>query len=264
MEWGEKVELIDYIFVKDRYLIEKILHNIYHNYLCKDLIVTNFSHNFEYYIFNDEIINNVVKTLKSLNMNNNEFINKSIILQTNIPINIKRDILTPKEYFKMREQLNPVYKVMCDVLLFTGMKIGEFWEFINCPEWYDAQRRCINISPKKRNRHYIPRTISLNENGCNAVQTILTLNLKQISRVAMNEAITRAAIKCGIEKNGIYPKMFRKMLVSWLFAAYPNKQLEICILYGGKVDILIKNYLGIGFAQEDVEDMRKFLKGWNE
>lgn len=175
-------------------------------------------------------------------------------------------ILTPKVYLLLREQLNPNYKTICDALLHTGMRVEEFWEFIKHPEWYKPSRRCIDL-PKTaiRKRSLIKeRSVILTSNGCEVIENVLKLNLKKVSRVAMNEAISRAAIKADIGDEYICPKMFRKTLISWLVKCYPDKQLWIAASSGHTLETLLKHYLGIGFAAEDVDDMRKFLKGWNE
>lgn len=175
-------------------------------------------------------------------------------------------ILIPKEYQKFRTELNAIYKVIADVLLQTGMRVEEFWEFLEHPGWYRAARRCIDLpkgSIKKVKALHTERTVLLTLEGCDAVETLLALKPDHVTRTSMRDAFRRAAGKSiGVE--GISPKMFRKSLISWLVAVYPEKHLYIAASAGHSQEIMRVHYLGIAFERGDIEDMRLFLKGWGE
>lgn len=185
---------------------------------------------------------------------------------------VKEDtrVLTPKEYSKLKEKLSADYICICDVLLHTGMRISEFKRFANHPEWYDAHRRCIELTTeaiKKKKTVYKTRQINLTKEGCDAVkhfQKMVKDNLKIPSRQAMLGTLSRAAVDAEIPEGdkGVCPKMFRKTLVSWLMKSSPERMFEIAANMGHTLEVMQTNYTNLSFAREDLDDIRKFLKGW--
>ena len=176
-------------------------------------------------------------------------------------------ILRPAEYAQLREHLNPVHQVLCDVSLNTGMRGAEIWAFVKHPEWYRASRRCIEMpigSIKKVRCLHKERTIHLTPTGCKAVEMLIGLKLKTpIERSNFHVSLRLGASKC-IGTAGITPKMFRKTLVSWLIKCMPEKALEISASMGHNLETMRVHYLGIAFERKDVEEMREYLKGWGE
>jgi integrase len=187
---------------------------------------------------------------------------------------VKNDtrILTPKEYATLKEHLSSDYNCICDVLLHTGMRMPEFIKFSQHPEWYDAHRRCIELPTKailKKKTVYKTRQINLTLAGCDAVrhfQNSMKNNLKIPSRQSMLGVLCRAAIEAELPDGdkGICPKMFRKMLVSYLMKCYPEKIFEIAANMGHTLEVMRVNYTNMSFAREDTGDIRTFLKGWGE
>jgi integrase len=175
-------------------------------------------------------------------------------------------ILVPKEYAKFREQLNPVYQNIADVLLYTGMRVEEFWAFCDHPTWYKASRHCISLpkgSIKKVKCLNKERDITLNEMGCKVIETMQALEYKKVTRHAMNQAFKLAASKSiGVE--GIAPKMFRKTCISWLVKIYPSLHLNIAASSGHSLEVMRQHYLSTSFAKEDVDDMKVWFQGWGE
>jgi integrase len=179
-------------------------------------------------------------------------------------------ILTPKEYEKLKEKLNPEYIAICDVLLHTGMRMPELRRFMDHYDWYDPRRRCIELSTeaiRKKKTVYKTRQINLTIGGCKAVEHLHKLykdNLNIPSRQAMIGTLSRAAIEANIPEldKGICPKMFRKMLVSYLMKCYPDRMFEIAANMGHTLEVMRTNYTNLSFVGEDIDDMKKFLKGW--
>ena len=179
----------------------------------------------------------------------------------------KTRILKPSEYAQIREQLNPIHQVICDVLLNTGMRGEELWAFVRHPEWYRASRRCVELplgSIKKIRCLHKERTVCLTQSGCECVEILFKLKLKTpIARSNFHTALRLAASR-SIGEEGITPKMFRKTLVSWLIKTTPEKAFEISASMGHDLNTMRQHYVGIAFERKDVEDMRVFLKGWGE
>ena len=176
-------------------------------------------------------------------------------------------ILTPREYVRLRSELDHKYKTICDVLLNTGMRIEEFWEFVRHQDWYDVKRRCIDIpghAVKKAKTVYDARTVPLTLSGCNAVEKLFRVNPQRITRQSMIKVLKLAAINAKLPEGdkGIMPKAFRKYLISWNMKSNPEKMFEIAGASGHTLDVMQRHYASLSFQQEDIDDMRKFLKGW--
>jgi integrase len=181
----------------------------------------------------------------------------------------KGRILTPREYQAFRSCLNPTYQVISDVLFHTGLRIVEFWAFVEHPEWYHASVRVIDLpeegSTKKKKAEYVQRTIRLTLEGCKAVELLNGLHPRKMTRVAMGDAFKRAAIKANLGTKGITPKCLRKSLVSLLMEVRKDlniDSLDIGASMGHDLETLRVHYLGVGFSKEDHDDIVEFLKGW--
>jgi len=187
---------------------------------------------------------------------------------------VKQDtrVLTPNEYYKLKERLSPHYICICDVLLHTGMRMPELIKFSLHPEWYDVRRRCIELPTaaiRKKKTVYKTRQINLTLDGCIAVDHFFKMlkdNMQIPSRQAMLGVLCRAAVEANLPEGdkGICPKMFRKTLVSWLMKAMPERMFEIAANMGHTLVVMQTNYTNLSFAREDLDAIRKFLKGWGE
>lgn len=180
-------------------------------------------------------------------------------------------ILTPSEYLLLRNALDPNigYHLVIDVLLHTGLRIVEFWWLVDHHSAYHSSSRVVDLpkegSAKKAKCTISERTIRLTEDGCKALDALFACGVQFRERDAMGKALKRAAIKSGLGEKGIMPKMFRKMLASWLVECRSElgiDSLDITANMGHTEETLRKHYLGLGFEKRDHEDMVTFLKGW--
>lgn len=184
-------------------------------------------------------------------------------------------ILFPADYQKLRECMPRYYQLICDANLLSGMRPVELSRF--SPEWYRASRRVIQLPDDaclKARAKYKSRSITLSLAGCDAFDKLVTEKIRykkkdvfayQIipKRVAFRDALLRYATLAGIGTDGINPKMFRKTLVSWLIACYPEKQAYIQASMGHDGDTIVNNYLGVGFTREQMDQMRNtYLNNW--
>jgi integrase len=168
------------------------------------------------------------------------------------------------------------YQIICDAALLSGLRPDcELQRFD--PAWYSGSRRrislpdgaCLKDMCKFKNRQVI-----LSLAGCDAmdklVKTTVKFKRKDVpvlsrlpKRVAFRDALIRYAKSAGIGTEGITPKMFRKTLVSWLVACYPDKSLYIQASMGHDADTIVENYLGIGFTKDEIELIKtKYLNEW--
>lgn len=185
---------------------------------------------------------------------------------------VKNDtcVLIPRECSKMFDLMTPVYRAICEALLYSHMRIEELRWFIAHPEVYKPSRRCISLSKEaigKKRTLFKERDVVLSIKGCHVIEHLISLKLKErdmMSRQAMNVYLDKTAVAAGLGKEHICPKMFRKSMISWLVAVYPEKHVWINSSAGHTADVQLKHYLGIAFERRDLEDMRDVLKGWGE
>jgi integrase len=202
-------------------------------------------------------------------------------------------ILTPTEYESLRSAMEiPYYPIICDALLLSGMRPIEFKRFE--PEWYKASRRIVKLPDGaclKQKCEFVGRSIMLSLPGCDAFDRLIStkymfkgklvpvLDMRP-QKVSFNDTLKRYAIKANLPEAtiirrdgttytgpdaGITVKGFRKTLVSWLVACFPEKAMYIRSSMGHTEETIIDNYLGLGFTTEEIATMKsKYLYGWGE
>lgn len=99
-------------------------------------------------------------------------------------------ILSPDEYERLRAELNPTHRLVFDGLLFTGMRVEEFWAFCENPHWFQPDRQYIHLSKaaiKKVKTRYKERSVMLSNIGNRAIRDLVSAiqdgRIKRISRM---------------------------------------------------------------------------------
>lgn len=180
-------------------------------------------------------------------------------------------ILAPAQYLKLTSHLNEAYRLITDAMLNTGLRTVEFWALAEHPEWYHPSSRVIDLpkegAAKKAKSAKKDRTIRLTAGGCKSLDALFGAKIEYRDRDAMRKALRRAGIAAGFGAKGIMPKMFRKMLASWLTECRKElgiDTLDITANMGHEEKTLRDHYLGIGWSKEEHNDMLEFLRGWRE
>jgi hypothetical protein len=187
--------------------------------------------------------------------------------------------LTPTQWEKLRDNLNPYYQIVCDALLHTGLRSdSEFWRFVENPQWYENGKIRLPSIPGIQQA----RTVNLSKEGCDAVEALIALtrnNNHRKERNSMRDALRRAATGDGkvtrlvngkptkvdrswiLDPDGINAEMLRRTLTTWLVTCYPEKKYEILISMGMDEENF-SQYIGKVFKRSEIEKMRKHLEGW--
>lgn len=156
------------------------------------------------------------------------------------------------------------YQIVCDALLFTGMRIVELKGMKR--DWFRPARRVVVIPKsaiKKKRTLYTERTVMLSLPGCDAVERYLSADLPWITNPnGFRTSLIRYSLKAGISTAGITTKMFRKTWVSWLMACYPERELYISASMGHDAATMRNHYLALGWERSEVEKMRQYIDGW--
>lgn len=182
-------------------------------------------------------------------------------------------VLTPKEYNKIRDGFrSQEHKLIFDGMLYSSMRVEEFWRFIEHPEWFNYDRMCIILPPSATLKVKVKqkgRTILLSALGVRIIRDVLDAvrsgKIKHISSRGWNDNITRAARKAGFQYDEnclICPKMTRKTYISWLMAVIPDDGLRITASSGHTSTTMIEHYLNLAFTNEERNEIRMHIQGW--
>ena len=78
-----------------------------------------------------------------------------------------------------------------------------------------------------------------------------------------NETIKKIRDQVQLTTNGMSVKVFRKTWECWLIWSYPHLESMIIDNQGHSRGVAISHYRSLTFDKEDIEQARKFTKGWN-
>jgi integrase len=177
-------------------------------------------------------------------------------------------VLTPKEKNLIWNELNPVYRMRADFLLYLYPRIVEAVHIAKHPEWYRKENAAIFlpiVPGLGKDRCTIKqRTIVLCNNGISAVDEFFSHKLGFAAYQNMEAAFVLAAKKADFDTSFITTKMWRKTGISWHLVAYPNQQSQISRSAGHNAKTMDKHYLADGFRKEDRKDMVEEVKGFGE
>ena len=178
-------------------------------------------------------------------------------------------ILSAPEYENIRAALNPTHQLIFDGMLFTGMRIEEFWRFVEHPEWFHPERQYVELPPGsilKVKAKQKERTVLLSFIGTNKIRDLVSaINRREIhpiTKQGWGANLKRAAIKADVNLRGISPKMLRKTWISWLMVWYPNDGLRISASSGHDTETMKRHYLSIPFSPQEKEQVKAYVIGW--
>jgi len=189
-------------------------------------------------------------------------------------------ILSAQEYEKIRSHLNPVHQLIFDGMLFTGMRIEEFWRFVEHPEWFHPDRQYVELPPGsilKVKAKQKERLVALSFIGTSKVRDLVAAIMrgviKPITKQGWGQNLKRAAKKAGLDfqvkdvktgkmKDTVSPKMLRKTWISWLMLWYPQDGLRIASSSGHDTGTLIRHYMSLPFSPQEKEQVKAYVIGW--
>jgi integrase len=185
-------------------------------------------------------------------------------------------VLTPKDYNKLRDGFKQTeHKLIFDGMLYSSMRVEEFWRFIQHPEWFNYDRMCIILPPSATLKlttggvKQKGRTILLSALGVRIIRDVLDAvragKIKKISSRGWNDDLTRAARRAGFQYDEnalIVPKMTRKTYISWLMAVIPEDGLRITNSSGHTSTTMIEHYLNLAFTNDERNEIRMHIQGW--
>jgi hypothetical protein len=176
-------------------------------------------------------------------------------------------VLTPHEKNLIFDELNSGYKKRSGFFLHTAMRIAECNYVKIHPECFRKENGAIflpNVGEGKFRCTIKNRAVLLSEAGIDAVEAFLASGVGIPTYQSMEPVFKRAALDAGFDTRYITTKMFRKTMISWLMACYPERQASIALSAGHNYVTMQGHYLTQGWRKEDVKEMREETKGWGE
>jgi integrase len=176
-------------------------------------------------------------------------------------------VLTPHEKNEIFKNLNMEYKLRANFFLHTAMRISEC-EYVRAnPSSFRKENGAIflpNVGEGKHRCTIKNRAVLLSKAGIGAVEAFLASGVGIPTYQSMEPAFKRAALDAGFDTRYITTKMFRKTMISWLMACFPERQASIALSAGHNYVTMQGHYLTQGWRKEDVKEMRDELRGWGE
>ena len=193
-------------------------------------------------------------------------------------------VFRPGEYKEVTKRCDRNYKIIFDVLLYTGMRYEEIMRLRQHEEWFDPDNRKIFLPPeaqKKVKRAMLPRTISLSYQGKSAVENLFDIRLPMTS--VIDQYIYRnfgmicpsQIIELSVPKKTRWGteithytnhpfslKSFRKTYESWLLTYYTNREMAVAQSQGHNTFTQFDHYLVSSFTERDRLEMKEFVEGW--
>jgi len=111
---------------------------------------------------------------------------------------------------------------------------------------------------RQRERH-----ILLSYKGREVAKDFLQIK-KLPSRQGFNKMLKKYCRLSNITDIGIKPKMFRKMLESYLIAIKPSNTMLINASIGHSSNVSLSNYITTPFTKDDKKLIKYMLEGWGE
>ena len=180
--------------------------------------------------------------------------------------NRKVAVLTPHETDLLLDTMTIENKIRANYLLETAMRISEAKYVQQHPECFRKENTTIFL-PMVEGMGKVKctiknRPIQLSTRGIDAVEKFFAFKATLPSYQAMEQSIKISGKNAGFDASVLTPKMWRKTMVSWLMAVFPERQMQISFSCGHDYNTMRNHYLVYGWRKEDKNDMKERLDGW--
>lgn len=177
-------------------------------------------------------------------------------------------VLSPQEYNLLFSNMNHDYKLRANFLLHTAVRIAEGYYLAEHPECYRKENGAIFLPQVKglgKDRCTVKRrTILLSEAGIAAVEAFYKEGVGLATYQSMETAFKRSGRDADFSTIFLTTKMFRKTMISWLVACYPERLMTIALSAGHNYATMQAHYIAHGWRKEDIKSMREATKGWGD
>ena len=183
-------------------------------------------------------------------------------------------VLTPEEVSSIRRVISkPSNQALFDLMIYSGLRLEEVRQLVDCPGIFDEERGSIVIRSGKAKATQKTRNVILSDKGVEAVRAFLQAPKMPATSSAWQTNLIRWSKIAGISPlpdrsgeggnvYGITVRTSRKTWESWLITAYPNRAVEIAMSQGHTESIAIKHYLNCNFTKEEKSGILDEVHGW--
>ena len=143
------------------------------------------------------------------------------------------------------------------------MRYRELQRFKQHPNWYNGNGfiHLPNGSNLKRKCKQRERWIKLPSRSQEIIHLFTTMDFAIPSRQSLNENLKRWCKNASIDTKGVCIKSFRKTLVSWFVATYPQQTPQIFLNLGHTDLVSLQHYLQIPFDDNDKAGIENYIGG---
>jgi hypothetical protein len=154
-------------------------------------------------------------------------------------------------------------KIQFEFLFYTGMRYVEAQAILDRMDLFDGEN--IHLTPniiKKPKCKIKDRYVKLNPVGRKIAEDYFYQNKPLPHWNTWRENLERWSIKAKIDSSYMSVKTTRKTWESYLISIYPYWRDAIFISQGHTELIALKNYVNLPFSQQDKDEMRIYVAGW--
>jgi len=173
-------------------------------------------------------------------------------------------ILRPWELKKLLKAIpRKTSKTQFEFLLYTGMRYVEAKEIIKRRDLFDGNN--IHLTPafiRKPKCKIKDRYVKLSPVGVKVAENYFDNNKLLPHHNTWRENLERWALLAKIDPSYMSTKTTRKTWESYLIFTYPHLRDAIFVSQGHTELVALRNYVNLPFTQQDKDDMRKFVAGW--
>ena len=175
-------------------------------------------------------------------------------------------ILRPWEAKKLIDSIpKKSQRLIFEALLYSGMRYIEAQRLLEKRSMFEPNNKRIhldNYAIRKAKIKMKERYVVLSPVGVRVIESFIDSIDKLTDYKTWTENLIRWANFAGISPNRIGSKTTRKTWESWLMTYYPHLTNHIFLSQGHNDMVALKHYVTIPFNDDDKNQMKEFVYGW--
>ena len=183
-------------------------------------------------------------------------------------------VLTPEEVSSIRRVISkPSNQALFDLMIYSGLRLEEVRQLVDCPGIFDEERGSIVIRSGKAKATQKTRNVILSDKGVEAVRAFLQAPKMPATSSAWQTNLIRWSKIAGISPlpdrsgeggnvYGITVRTSRKSWESWLLTVYEGKAVKIALSQGHTESTALGHYLNLSFTDQEREAIVEEVRGW--
>lgn len=193
-------------------------------------------------------------------LSKNSIGNSDVITVSNVRV------LRPFEVKELVKAIPKKYaKTQFEALLYSGCRYVELMRLKEHPDMYEESNGRIHLNSyaiRKKKIKMKERYVILNPVGKRVIEAYLELDKELPDHNTWRANLKRWAQLANINDGRLSPKTTRKTWESWLVTTYPQLTNIIFLSQGHNALTALQHYVTLPFSQQDKQEMKEFVYGW--